>query len=92
MKPIEKIYTVYEGEVYGVDINKETKKRVFVDADAVLGFRRSFDKEHVCLTPQEAILEEKNRALTQVGMFKDGLARAKARLQQVLDLENKENK
>lgn len=88
-----KIYTVYNGKLYNVD-GRETKKMVIIDnvndtrQDGCYVFRSTrFKKDFVCTTPEQAIQEAHNRALTSVGMREDHLKKAKKQLHRIEELK-----
>ncbi len=87
MDNIKKIYKVCCGALESVEVEKTTKKQVYVERCKASGYAKVLNKEHVCVTPMEAIQEEKNRALTLVGLYTDRLETAKERLLVMNSLE-----
>lgn len=79
MSKIDKIFKVHNGEIVPVPVIRETDKYVFIESQPCFAYSARLVKKHVCLTPMEAAQEEHNRAIEQIGMFRDGLEKARAR-------------
>ncbi len=77
---MEKVYKVYRGEVVSLSVIKETKKLIYVERHKAFGYGVQLTKDYVCATPQEAVQEELNSALSAVGAFSDRLKKAESRL------------
>ncbi len=88
-KTVRKLYRVCDGKLYSVPVEKETKKMFFVVRPSPVTFyRRRVNKNEVCVTPKEAVQEEKNMALTKIGMIRGALKKAEQRLDKVKALES----
>lgn len=65
----EKIYTVYEGKVASVPINKRTEKQVHINREdwcLAFGCRRVLPIEFVSFTPEDAILKDLNETQRRI--------------------------
>lgn len=80
MGEIKKIYNIYGGKLVSVNVEKVTKKLVWIEGVREFAYIKTHNKEHVCVTPQEAVQEELNRCLEHVGIYSDRLKRAEERL------------
>jgi hypothetical protein len=80
MSKIKTIYKVYNGEMVEAGVIKETAKMVFVKRTEATGYSKTFDKEFVCVTREEAAQENLNKALTFHGMSEDRMRMAEERL------------
>jgi hypothetical protein len=86
MNNITRIYRIYNGELVSVEVEKETPKLVWVKPSKEFGYCRNYNKEYVCVTPQEAIQEELNRSLEYVGLYSERLQKAERRLMRAKSL------
>lgn len=89
---VEKIYTVNDGKVISARIEKETPKLYWVERSKAFSFCRNHIKEHACITPQEAVMEEYNKAISRVNLFEEKLREAQSRLTNALLLKKEYNK
>jgi len=75
-----KIYKIQNGKVVSVEVEKETEKFYWVERSSIFGYCRNITKEHACVSPQEAILEEYNNAIAGVRVFEEKLKDAQDKL------------
>lgn len=75
-----KIYKVVDGEVVSTDVVRETEKRFYVERTPQFGYCSYLYKGHACVTPQEAVQEEYNKAVSWHGILTDRLNSATKRL------------
>ena len=75
------IYKVYGGKVYSPEVTKETNCFYwFAEYQEAFGYSTRIEKEHACLTPQQAIQEALNGRRTMKGAFEDKLEKIKAEI------------
>ena len=91
MEKIKTIYTVHNGKVISAEIVKETPKLYWIERTEGFGYCTNFVKEYVCITPQEAVLEEYNRAISKVNMLEEVLKKAQDRFANALLLRKEHN-
>lgn len=82
-----RLYRVRDGELISTKVVKETPKLYWIN-DYMFDFRSNFYKDHACTTPEEAIQEGLNNALTSFGIARDRFKRAIKRLKAVKILKD----
>jgi hypothetical protein len=85
------IYKVKDGQLVSAEIIRETPKLYWIERGEGFVYGTNFTKEHACITPEEAILEEYNAAVTKVGMMEEILKKAQERLAGALRLRKEYN-
>jgi len=77
---MKEVYKVFGGELRAVSVEKVTAKMVYLERCEEFSYIKTIYIEHACVTPMEAIQEERNRALTLIGLHADRLDVARRRL------------
>lgn len=88
---IKNVYTVSQGEVVKIPVKRETSKMVFFERRPEMSNIAMLNKKFVCVTPGEAIQEERNKAVTMLVLANKRLEKAQLRFAQVVGLEEELN-
>jgi hypothetical protein len=87
MEKIKFLYRVRDGKLISTKITKETPKLYWI-ADSNFDWRSNYLKDHACITPEQAIQEEYNRAIESMGMRRDLFKRSVKRFLGVKKLKS----